>query len=110
MTSPYFTSLKQSRELLNLGLPWSSADCYFDRDGNIHVYNNEDQRNMLPPCWSTGRLIYLYLKSVTSPQLYEHGYMHFYKNVPPIDYVTELIEVAVGLHELDFSLIEEDTI
>lgn len=110
MTSLYFTSKEQSRDLLEMGLPWSSADCYFDKDGNIHVYTLNANRNILPPCWSTGRLIRIYLESVENPKLYDHENIEFPIESAPIDTIIEYIQVAFDLDELNFSLIKEDMI
>ena len=64
-----FTTVEQSKILLELGVPADSADCYLtrfgiDEDWKVRVLNNvkyseiaiSNQKYCLP-CWSVGRLI-----------------------------------------------------
>ena len=68
-----FTTIEQSKRLLELGLPADSADCYNVIDSD--VYNKDDIRvrqndyeisysffnnKHYNPCWSVGRLIEIY--------------------------------------------------
>ena len=61
-----FTTPKQSKRLLELGVPTDSADCalLLNKEANQYDYiviNNQDDYNFMDentiPCWSVGRLI-----------------------------------------------------
>ena len=67
-----FTTPEQSKQLLELGVPSDSADCYLTRfgiykDWEVKILNNvkyleiaiSNQKYCLP-CWSVGRLIEIY--------------------------------------------------
>lgn len=59
-----YTTTEQSKQLLELGLPVNSADCY-TWDSLIFIRNNrmknkeffERLKKEISPCWSAGRLI-----------------------------------------------------
>lgn len=71
-----FTTLKQSKRLLELGVPADSADCYISNEKIFVLHNCTFQENFnndldmarshlinMPhylPCWSVGRLIEIY--------------------------------------------------
>lgn len=69
-----YTTIEQSRELLSIGLPEKTSDCYYSykwtdlvttrpigpyikKSDWITVVTNQDF-----PCWSAGRLMEIYLK------------------------------------------------
>lgn len=71
-----FTTIKQSKRLLELGVPADSADCYISNEKIFVLHNCTFQENFnndldmarshlinMPhylPCWSVGRLIEIY--------------------------------------------------
>ena len=58
-----FTTPKQSKQLLDLGVPKWTADCVYDSQGRLHIAPNEyifEDCPTLLPCWSVGRLIEIY--------------------------------------------------
>lgn len=59
-----FTTLEQSRMLLELGVPADSADCFYDHYRNLEVRTYSklastffETYTRFTPCWSVGRLI-----------------------------------------------------
>lgn len=66
-----FTTLEQSKRLLELGVPADSADCSIDEWGRVHKIP-QDYGNLLfsqlkrqtiytiLPCWSVGRLMEIF--------------------------------------------------
>ncbi len=65
-----FTTPEQSKQLLAIGLPADSADCYINTNGNtINVIPEDSPKyseyckslTYLIPCWSVGRLIEIML-------------------------------------------------
>ena len=57
-----FTTPAQSKRLLELGVPASSANCYIDKDGKVHCFDGDTPKSLMfdagcIPCWTTGRLI-----------------------------------------------------
>lgn len=67
-----FTTSKQSKRLLELGVPAESADCYYSETiKHIVVIDDEIDkkeffRGYIVPCWSVGRLIEIHLKCCTT--------------------------------------------
>jgi hypothetical protein len=113
-----FTTPEQSKRLLELGVPADSANmlycrCKGDLWGNPQLcyrkyskYYIDSSFEMLP-CWSAGRLMEIYMQSVIYRDIYEFNKFCFDYDANIIDEVIDLIEVAVGLNELDFSKLEE---
>lgn len=73
-----FTTVKQSKRLLELGLPEWTADCCFSKSKDSE-YICEGVKHIIPdnfcvqsvpfpayPCWSVGRLIEIHLKCCTT--------------------------------------------
>ena len=75
--SKFFTNKTQAKELLKLGVPANSADCYYGFEGNeIYVRGNKQQLSekiwepihiperkqayVCTPCWTVGKLIEIY--------------------------------------------------
>lgn len=61
-----YTTIEQSKRLLELGVPADSADCYYKM--NLYSFKTEmcftKEDSLLyhyTPCWSVGRLIEIYL-------------------------------------------------
>ena len=68
----HFTSIEQSNELLELGLPAESADCYYGKDGKIHIIDGSIPKSLIycvncTPCWTTGRMIEILEQVVGKP-------------------------------------------
>lgn len=108
-----FTTLKQSKRLLKLGLPIDSADCYIVYNSHPYFLTSPfSQTNFIidwkyvTPCWSVGRLIEIYLNSVICPRYFDHTKFVFplpQDKEKIMDYVIDRIETAVNLDELCFS-------
>ena len=102
-----FTTHEQSKRLLELGLPASSADCFY---GAIGFGNGYDK---LPnicggakflgtidmPCWSVGRLIEIYCTC-------RECTWEYITNNPPIEDI--LCDIELYIEEMDFSKLEEN--
>lgn len=61
-----FTTIEQSKRLLELGLPKNSADLYYNKFGALEAIPEYRNFNEFcdytdTPCWSAGRLIEIYL-------------------------------------------------
>lgn len=112
-----FTTVEQSKRLLEIGLPADSTDCYLtrfgtDEDFEVKVLNNvkyseiaiSNQKYCLP-CWSVGRLMEIIdMCSVKQDYI---GKFEFEMNK---SYIQNLIYLIIGmLHtkDLDFSKLEE---
>lgn len=66
-----FTTIEQSKRLLELGVPADSANCYYKI--NLYSFKTEmcfTKEDCLlyhyTPCWSVGRLIEIHLKCCTT--------------------------------------------
>jgi hypothetical protein len=62
-----FTTIEQSKRLLELGVSADSADLFYHKGGKwISIFQMEDKTSDFParfertPCWSVGRLIEIY--------------------------------------------------
>lgn len=112
-----YTTLKQSKRLLELGLPADSADCYYDSWKQIQWRQLADLHNDFfdvykhyTPCWSVGRLIeiWLHCNKFSVNSTYEPitiGLIDFSNNF--IDDFIHLIKKAVSSKHIDFSKLEE---
>lgn len=73
-----FTTIEQSKRLLEIGIPADSADCIYVRFSKKDKFSRKFRENVLSenpyeyldfyyPCWSVGRLIEIYgiLRGVT---------------------------------------------
>ena len=111
-----FTTPEQSKRLLELGVPASSADCYFgsyqghpdwadirqsefDTEDDALFRLNED----IIPCWSVGRLIEIIIKCEFVDVIYVRK-RNFNKNT--MDKLIEVVERCVKA-DFDFSKLEE---
>lgn len=109
-----FTTVEQSKRLLDLGLPADSADCYYtwklDHTTKINVLDNETYSELLDhvsqftiPCWSVGRLMEIFVIA----RGYEDGLMSI-NGRNSIEYLIRLF--AMNRDEkfkLDFSKLED---
>lgn len=69
----HFTTIEQSKRLLELGVPANSADCYYDQYQILNFrteldygYDFFELNFRFIPCWSVGRLIEVHLKCCTA--------------------------------------------
>ena len=119
-----FTTMEQSKRLLELGVPADSADCYLLRTHTkgdtfivevLHdeLYSKKDKfTNVLEylPCWSVGRLIEIYLTCA----LECHPYDDFYTETPSLHLIAfekdrlidEIIEIMFD-DTMDFAKLED---
>ena len=100
-----FTTPEQSKQLLEIGLPADSADCFLSLDSHVYVLSVDPFSvyyaqlvDPIIPCWSVGRLIEIFL--LCSP----------YKSIEinKSDKVEQMI-VSMGNERilLDFSKLED---
>jgi hypothetical protein len=117
-----FTSVEQSKHLMEIGVPVDSADCVkyhcygsvsparqltgvvFDK--NITV-NNLVGNEYGIPCWSVGRLMEI-LGICVSYSHYELMIKAANRTVTPIDYMIKVLEDEMELGNIDFSKLEEE--
>lgn len=105
-----YTTVEQSKmllELLEIGLPANSADCYYDQYQILNFRNELDYgydffglNFRFIPCWSVGRLIEI-LNICCS-----------YRHYLPVDYCTvkyivSIIKNEIEMNRIDFSKLEE---
>lgn len=110
-----FTTPKQSKRLLDLGVPANSADCYYNNIGDIfilhHVGVYEDivtSRNA--PCWSVGRLMEIFDMCCINEKSSNDGwcsYRRLHKNQTYIDYILFVFTINKMRNLLDFSKLDE---
>ena len=83
-----YTTVKQSKELLELGLPANSADCYY-LDLGLGDYSEEPKFGNVPdgelPCWTFHRLLNIIL--------WQDYYMKFFgcPMQEPMEYVYDFL-------------------
>ena len=101
-----FTTLEQSKRLIELGLPVDSADCYYTAYGLISVIMPTTgdipflREIGCTPCWSVGRLI----------EIYGFGTNQYIGNIwyrNPMECIIADIEIAIENGEMDFSKLRE---
>lgn len=98
-----FTTPKQSKRLLELGVPEWTADFYYTESGKIEIKNTALDI-LYTPCWSVGRLIEIYLlcAELKKPQM-----IFIKEDVLMMDrMINELCRMAES-EKLDFSKLEE---
>lgn len=119
-----FTTIEQSKKLLELGLPADSADCYYTNSiphseredyyflhilphGSISTISSlseiaKEEGGFVIPCWSVGRLIKIFKICVTN------RYEIFEELEMCIDETTVLTQAFKEYSEvIDFSKLEE---
>jgi hypothetical protein len=116
-----FTTLEQSKRLLELGVPADSADCYLNGDSVIILNGKTFQENYNEdldlarlhlieyphylPCWSVGRLIEI--MNICSI----HNIVSIYRtdrDVTQIDIILETIINRINGNSIDFLKLEEE--
>jgi hypothetical protein len=106
-----FTTLEQSKRLLELGVPADSADCYFDDyDEGVYVLDKtEDTNNFFTsypectPCWSACQLMEIY----DICRCYDGDWNEVYEKETYIETYVSAIEEAVLDDMMDFSKLED---
>ena len=109
-----FTTVEQSKRLLELGVPADSADCYHNRIAgkpmpiSMENFLFSDPHLQLDkvtlPCWSVGRLIEI-IKICLSQKDFEIG-------MEELMYCKDFVRACIGIielnmHVIDFSKLEE---
>ena len=110
-----FTTPEQSKRLLELGVPADSADCYYSQTCRTIVIVDEQIYKkkfyeVVPPIWSVGRLIEIYLTCA----LECHPYDDFYTETPNLHLIAfdkdriidEIIEMMFD-DTMDFAKLED---
>ena len=113
-----FTTVEQSRRLLELGVPANSADMYWDNYcftsneykspivRNKHSYRYKDyfkmNKEIYTPCFSVGRLIEIFFICSTIAYRYE-----FIAEEIPINAIVSGIELAIEENDFDFSKLDD---
>lgn len=113
-----FTTPKQSKQLLDLGVPEWTADCYYTQEsieGSMYWFKILLKRECQPdpslharvnihttlPCWSVGRLIELYMKAKGLDFMY-------FRIMSDADMIDSIVRMFVeNQNEIDFSKLEE---
>ena len=106
-----YTTIEQSKRLLELGLPKATADMYYSAIGIIDEYfdiptvcaASTFSGYIDLPCWSVGRLIDILLA------LRETHTLELYNNppVPTIESIVLIVENDVHAGRIDFSKLED---
>lgn len=110
-----FTTVSQSKKLLELGVPARSADCIRVIDTNVvfvlpdgrniedYIDKYNDERNIKAgPCWSVGQLIEIF--EICSGQVWQNEII---ENYSKIDMLFEDFEDVEKKYTFDFSKLEE---
>ena len=106
-----FTTPKQSKQLLELGVPALSANIVYlstpDSSHDPYIVNGDNKKFLKNgkglPCWSVGRLIEIMQVCRTSDV---HGYIAFFHDTNNlIDHIISYLEVP---RWYDFSKLEEE--
>ena len=125
-----FTTIEQSKRLLELGLPADSADCYytnsiphskredyyflhilpFDSGSTISSLKEiaEEEKGFVIPCWSVGRLMEIFDICEIDPDTEFTGWAnHTCVNHPTyIEYLINSFGTFIRLDKLDFSKLD----
>ena len=96
-----FTTVEQSKRLLELGLPSWTADCCFDTNANpfVRIGHDTTYYGNISPCWSVGRLIEIC--NICNHTDFRFEFELWRKNQN--DYMIEQIIYLVKNNCLDFS-------
>ena len=106
-----FTTPEQSKQLLELGLPADSADCYYSQTYRTIVITDEqiDKKEFykaILPIWSVGRMIEISRICSTLPD--EEWMFPFWKDQEDnIEWSIRVIESGIRTGNMDFSKLEE---
>lgn len=109
-----FTTIEQSKRLLEIGIPADSADMYYHL-ANHQYYVREEfsikqhdffefYKNIFYPCWSVGRLIEI-IKICSIPVT--TLYIKSDSKQPVLEFLLNDLETSVVERNIDFSRLEE---
>lgn len=111
-----FTTVEQSKRLLELGVPADSADCYYlrEHDDKVYIFQNQKETDNCiskirlriglghaMPCWSVGRLIEI---MCINDVYFDYGGCSYRRGYNMIDYIISQLESE---DDLEFSELEE---
>lgn len=107
-----FTTIEQSKRLLELGIPADSADCIYVRFSKKDKFSRKFRENVVSenpyeyfdfyyPCWSVGRL----MEIITICHIREDGRFNYVENV--VDSLVYVFENFTEFGEMDFSKLED---
>ena len=109
-----FTTVEQSKRLLELGLPADSADCRYENNWSHvethkpvytkimhgHPIHNDDM-----PCWSVGRLIEIF--EICTPFVFTGFYNYIGTNTEVMIKIYESVICHPVKNLMDFSKLED---
>ena len=101
-----YTTIEQSKRLLELGVPADSADMYYTRTNPIpKVYIEGTTRHAYhTPCWSVGRLIEI----MNICSMWGNVSIHRTdRQVTQIEQLIEILQNRINGKTIDFSKLEE---
>lgn len=108
-----FTTIEQSKRLLELGLPADSADCiYYGKglspstllgyNGNQFLYSEIKESEDYTPCWSVGRLMEIFVICFVP------DFIHFNIYADGINFLQQMMDrFETYAENMDFSKLEE---
>lgn len=112
-----YTTPKQSKRLLKLGVPADSADQVYYKDAMWsaheflspkHPYSEvvKGHENISIPCWSVGRMMEIIGKTAT---FHPHGFLCFMHDEADelVEHMMRAFEDLIKKDRLDFSLLNE---
>ena len=115
-----FTTVEQSKRLLELGVPADSADCYINYGGIVRVWINSPHTSLSEyiknveekagsevyiPCWSVGQLIWIYNRCCYVQPGMELDLSCEQEDETYLEYILHAFEYAEELS--DFSKLED---
>lgn len=112
-----FTTPEQSKRLLELGVPKTSADLFYISSNSkipqlVCEYFNIEGMNNCVPCWSVGRLIEIISICGSIVRVARFNIINaanFYRSTESsvVDLTIDNIETLVKSEDIDFSKLEE---
>ena len=110
-----FTTPEQSRQLLELGVPADSADCYLDvansRRGILAIngiYNMDVPTTpRYLPCWSVGRLIEIICNCHVITNQFMENWICCDKDTNLVELLISDIDVYIAAGHIDFFKLEK---
>ena len=120
-----YTTPKQSRRLLESGVPAWTADCYFYEEDGVgddstpqivsygEIWTDESKEMLFSswediPCWSVGRLMEICdICNDDDEEWMLYSAVKKMLNIDYIEYLVKTIELAVACKRIDFSKLED---
>ena len=104
-----FTTVEQSKRLLELGVPADSADCYYSHVMAMRIWQVKGKRTYQDdciPCWSVGRLMEIY--DICNDGSDDLDWLPYNKvEGSYVAYVIRVISGAKRCEQIDFSKLEK---